>query len=318
MVAVLVIFALSGLLVGCDRAGRTADIVRDRPQVVATTTIVGDIVARVGGEDIDLRVLLPPGADPHGYIFRPVDMTAAADADVLFVNGAGLEGHLDRLVRTAGTRSVIALDRGIDVRRLPRPHTHDDHGHHDCQQCATGATDPHFWFDPLNVKIWATTIADALTEIVPDRQAAFEARAAQLQVELDELHEWIQQQVKLIPPERRLLASDHKSFGYFADRYEFTEVGVILPSFDSMAQASARHVGQLMDALRAQEIPAIFIGMNVNPNLAERISRDSGVELVRLHTESLTDDDGTAPDYFAYMRYNVRKLVQHLGVAATP
>jgi len=302
--------------VGCGGPDRERTDPDGPLRVTATTTIVGDMVQRIGGDEIALRVLLPLGADPHGYIFRPADMAAVADADLLFINGGGLEGHLDRLLQAAGSSTEsVSLACGISARPLPaaaREHTHDN-GHEHCHTHTHGGMDPHFWFDPHNMMIWCNTIAEALSKWMPEHQADFEARAAAVQTELRALDEWIEEQVERIPPERRVLVADHHMLGYFADRYGFEEVGVILPSFDSMAQASARHLGRLTNQLRAQSVPAIFVGMNVNPTLAERVSEDTGTPLVRIHLESLTEPDGTAPDYFAMMRYNVQKMVEYLG-----
>lgn len=309
------------VLTGCGDPTRE-QVDGDGPlRVAATTTIVGDMVERIGGDAIALRVLLPRGADPHGYIFRPVDMAAVADADLLFINGGGLEGHLERLLQAAGnTTETVSLAHGIDHRlftdQCDSCHSHH-HDHEDApghtHQHDRGAIDPHFWFDPHNMMIWCDTIAVALGQWMPAHAAVFQERAAAVQAELRELDEWITEQVARIPPTRRVLVTDHQTFGYFARRYGFEEVGVILPSFDSMAQASARHLGRLTKQLREQAVPAIFIGMNVNPTLAERVSEDTGIPVIRVHLESLTGPDGTAPDYFAMMRYNVQQMVDHLG-----
>ena len=305
--------ALCGVGLGC---GRTAERGDDGPlKVVATTTIVGDIVARVGGDAIAVYSLLPYEADPHDYIFRPADVARAIDADVLFINGAGLEGHLNRLVaQAARDTTIVSLERGIPIRALDpyHGHYHEQGDHTHSEACVHGDGDPHYWEDPHNVMIWARTIAEALTAHRPELAGVFDARAEALIAELAGLDEWIREQVALIPPERRKLVTDHLSLGYFADRYGFKQVGVILRSFDSMAQPSAREVGRLIDTLNELDVPALFVG-DANPGLASQIAADTDTAMVVLQHGSLTAPDGAAPDYFAYMRYNVEALVRHLG-----
>jgi ABC-type Zn uptake system ZnuABC Zn-binding protein ZnuA len=310
----LLTLAFCGAGLGC---GRPVERSGEGPlQVVATTTIVGDIVARVGGDAVAVYSLLPYEADPHDYIFRPADVARAIDADLLFINGAGLEGHLDRLVaQVARDTTVVSLERGIPIRALDAYHGHyhepGDHTH--SEACVHGDGDPHYWEDPHHVMIWARTIAQELSAQRPEQAKAFDERAEALIAELAGLDEWIVEQVARIPPERRKLVTDHLSLGYFADRYGFEQVGVILRSFDSMAQASAREVGHLIDTLKELDVPALFVGAALNPNLARQIAADTGTELVVLQHGSLTAPDGDAPDYFAYMRYNVEALVRHLG-----
>ena len=296
-------------LVACRPGDVLSPSEGERPRIVATTSIVGDIVQRVGGDDIRLQVLVPPRADPHDYIFRPADMVVAADADLLFINGGGLEGHLDRLLKgVARPEQIVSLVQGIPMRHFEGAH-HHAHGD-DCEDSA--ALDPHVWTDPNHVMIWAETIARALSQLAPEYAEAFSARANELIEDLRELDTWIAEQVAVIPPERRLLVTDHYAMGYFAARYGFEEAGVVIRSLDSAAQPSARDLVRLIDELKARQIPAIFVGMSVNPQLARQIARDSGVSLVPLYSGALSESDGPAADYFAYMRYNVSALVEYL------
>lgn len=309
---VCVLFAL----VGC---GSRPDAASGLIRVVATTTIVGDMVQRVGGEDIELVVLLPDEADPHDYILKPADLAQASRADIIFINGAGLEGAMERALRRAAPQALfVSLAERIPLRHFDDPHHHHHHHHHghDHHDCDHGEVDPHFWADPNMVMIWVDHIADVLTQAVPDSSDAFITRAQTLRTELEALHHWIEEQVETIPSERRLLVTDHLSLGYFADRYGFTQKGVIIRSFDSMAQPSAREIASLIDTLRTYDVPALFVGASVNPALAQRISEDTGMALATLFSGALTGPDGDAPDYFAYTRYNVSTLVTYLG--ATP
>lgn len=309
----VVVACMLGLLTGCGRVGPLSD---DGPlRVVATTTIVGDVVANVGGDAIDLHVLIPPGTDPHHAIFRPADLALASDAHLVFINGGRLEGQIDRLLRNVGDPDrIVSLDRNIAARRAHDHHHHHDHGHgHHHHHHHHDDVDPHFWTDPHNVMIWADTIAAALTEHRPELADEFAARAAAYQEQLRELDAWILERVAQLPESNRRLVTDHLSLGYFADRYGFEQAAVILPSFDTMAQPAARHVASVIEAIRAQNVPAIFIGAAVNPALASQIARDTGTQLVVLPSDSLTTADGPAPDYLSYMRMIVDALIDNLA-----
>lgn len=280
----------------------------ERPLIVATTTIVGDIVRRVAGDAIRLQVLVPPNADPHDYIFRPADMVAAAEAELVFVNGAGLEGHMDRLIRgVLRPERIVSLAQGIPVRHFEEP---DAHAHGD--DCVHDDIDPHFWTNPRNVMVWSHTIATALSRLSPEEGPAFDARAKELVEDLDTLDSWIEEQLAGIAPEHRLLVTDHHALGYFADRYGFEVAGVVIKSLDSVAQPSARDLAALIDSIRARQVPVIFVGSTVNPQLATQIARDAGVTLVPIYSGALSDAGGEAPDYFSYMRHTVSAIAKHL------
>ncbi len=290
------------------------DTPAELPRVVVTTPIIGSVVAEIGAEDIHLDVLMPPGSDPHDVIFRPADMALAARADVLIINGAGLEGNLDRLLSSVSHPDrIMALSDAMPLRestcKEDHGHHHDHHHHHH------GDADPHFWMDPHNVMIWADTIAEALSQARPDRSEAFVQRAADYQAALHELDEWITEQAAQIPSAQRVLVTDHKSMGYFAARYGFEQVGVIIPSFDTASQPAARGLAHLLDQIDAHQVPAIFVGESGNKTVAGQLARDAGVPLVVLPLESLTDSDGPAPDYLSYMRHNIGTMIQHLAAA---
>jgi ABC-type Zn uptake system ZnuABC Zn-binding protein ZnuA len=287
-----------------ERSGAEAVPLREgeRLRVVATTTIVGDVVRAVGGDAIALTVLLPVGADPHTFEPTPQDVAAVADAHVVFVNGAGLEVFLEPLLANAGGGAkVVVVSAGIPFRRLGSEHEGE-----------AGEVDPHVWFDPLNVVIWTRNIERALSTLDPANSETYAANAARYEAALRELDAWIREQVAQVPPQRRKLVTDHAVFGYFADRYGFEQVGAIMPGFSSAAQPAAQELARLEDAIRALGVPAVFVGTTVNPTLAQRIAEDTGVQLVFLYTGSLSEPGGPADSYLALMRYNVTAIVEAL------
>ena len=302
--ACLAALALALLAAACGPAGAPADGSGGAGlRVVATTTIVGDVVAAVGGGEIDLTVLLPVGADPHSLQPTPRDMAAVAEAGVLFVNGLGLERFLEPLLESAGgNAAVVSVSEGIEVRRLEAGHGHG----------ARGDVDPHVWTDPGNVAVWARNVAAALGELEPANAAAYRAAAAAYAAELAELDRWIAAQVARVPPERRKLVTDHNTLAYFAERYGFRQVGVVFPGFSALSEPSAGDLARLATAVREQGVAAVFVGTTVNPGLAERIAEDAGIAVVAVYTGSLSEAGGPADNYISLMRYNVTAIVNAL------
>jgi manganese/iron transport system substrate-binding protein len=281
----------------------------ERLRVVATTSIVADIVSRVGGNHIDLTQLMPLGVDAHAFEPTPRDVATIADAHVVFVNGAGLEPFLDTLVDSAEGVPVVSVSAGIDL--LPfelddqDDDDDDDHGHE-------GEGDPHVWFDPNQVLVWVHNIEEVLSDLDPQRADSYTANAEAYEAELEALDDWIRDQVAGVPEERRLLVTDHALLTYFAAQYGFEQVGAVIPAATTVAEPSAQELAALQDAIGQYSVPAIFVGHEVNSRVAEQIAADTGVELVFIYTESLSDESGPAATYLDYMRYNVNAIVEGL------
>jgi ABC-type Zn uptake system ZnuABC Zn-binding protein ZnuA len=180
----------------------------------------------------------------------------------------------------------------------------DDHEHE--------TLDPHVWFSPANVVIWTRNIAQALGTLDPAHREAYTANAAAYAKSLNELDAWIEAEVEKVPPERRNLVTDHMALSYFADRYGFEMVGTVVKGFSSAAEPSAQEVARLEEEVRKHQVPAIFVGLTVNPKLAQRIAEDTGIRLVPLYTGSLSASGGEADTYLKFMRYDVTAIVRAL------
>ncbi|MBN1858644.1 zinc ABC transporter substrate-binding protein [Candidatus Bipolaricaulota bacterium] len=274
--------------------------------VVATTTIIGDVVERIGGEEIELTVLIPVGVDPHAFEPTPRDMVSLADADLVFINGAGLEQALIPLLESSGA-ILVDLSARIALRTLDIADDAAANGDGHSQ-----GTDPHVWFDPTNVMIWSDEIDEALSEADPDHGQLFSARAADYRALLAELDAWIWDNVARLSRGQRLLITDHALLGYFAARYGFRQLGTVLPGFSSLSEPSARDVARLQDEIAASGVTAIFVGKTVNPALAQRIATDTHVSLVELYTGALGDAQGPAANYLQLMRTNTTNIVEAL------
>ncbi len=274
-------------------------------RVVATTSFVAEVLSQVGGDEINLRMLLPLGADPHSYEPTPQDVRTLAEADVVFINGLGLEVFLERTLEAAGGRAVVvSLSEGIETLTFGEDTDHEADEH--------GGLDPHVWLDPLNMVRWAKNAAAALAALDPERAEGYRQRAAAYTARLLALDEWIRAEVETLPPEARRLVTDHEELGYFAARYGFEVVGAIVPAYSSAAEPSAQDLASLGSTIRELRVPAVFVSSAVNPDLAARVAQDTGTRLVTLYAHSLTEASGPAPTYVDLMEYNVRAIVSGL------
>jgi ABC-type metal ion transport system, periplasmic component/surface adhesin len=311
------------LLAACAPSGRAPSAASGaRPlAVVATTSIVGDVVRQIGGEGVQVTVLLPVGADPHTFEPSPQDVARVAEADVVFAVGAGLEVFLEPLLKNAGGKALhVELAEGIPLRPFEaiavhreegeeseHGHEHEDHGHkHE------GPWDPHVWLDPLNVITWTHTIEATLSRLDPERADRYRRNAEAYRAQLRELDAWIREQVAQIPPENRKLVTEHQVFGYFAHRYGFEQVGTIVPGVTTIVQPSPQELAALEEAIRALGVKAIFVSSTVDPALARRVAEDTGTRLVQLYVDSLGEPGSEADSYIGMMRVNVRRIVEAL------
>jgi ABC-type Zn uptake system ZnuABC Zn-binding protein ZnuA len=283
----------------CSCGGGPPETTGGRLKVLATTTIIGDVVRQVGRDNISLTVLLPVGTDPHDFQPRPHDAAALAEADIIFSNGAGLETFLQPILESTGSTSkLVELSTGITL--LPLPGSSQTTG------------DPHTWMDPNNVLTWTQNIATALSAVDPEHGVEYQSNAVAYNLLLHDLDAWIRTEVKQIPPQNRLLVSDHAVLGYFAARYGFTQEGTITGSFSSEAAPSARELAALEDKIRQSGVRAVFVSEAVNQVLAGQIAADTGIKSVWIYHASLTAPGGPVPSYLEFMRYNVKVIVDAL------
>jgi ABC-type Zn uptake system ZnuABC Zn-binding protein ZnuA len=277
----------------------------DKLRVVATTTIIGDVVGKVGGENIELTVLLPVDADPHSFSPAPKIIAEIETADIVFINGFGLEESLEDLITNIAEDKVISISEDIEpIEFNDLPVKEIEHNH--------GRVDPHVWMSPLNVQIWVNRTVEALSALDPIHRDIYLSNAEAYLSGLSALHDWILEQVAQIPQEDRVLITDHATFGYFAELYKFNIIGVLHPDGSTLAEPSAQDIAKLENAIEAYNIPVIFISTTSNQTLAERVSLDTGVKIIPLYSGSLSSIDGPAPTYVQMMRYDVNKIVSAL------
>jgi ABC-type Zn uptake system ZnuABC Zn-binding protein ZnuA len=263
-------------------------------------------VKNIGGDQIDMSVLLPPGADPHNFEPSPKDIVLVSEADLIFINGAGLESFMARLLEnTGGNATVVSLSDGLELIDAAEEGGHAG-GSND------GGSDPHVWMDPNYVQHWVTRIEQALSEADPGHAAAYKANGQNYRQALSDLDGWIIRQVAQVPEVNRKIVSDHVVFGYFARRYGFEQVGAVIPSISTLASPSAQELADLEDAIQTLGVRAIFVDSTVNPALSQRIASDTHTQLVPIYSGSLSNNSGPAATYLDFMRTNVSAVVQAL------
>jgi len=263
--------------------------------VVASFSVLGDIVAEIGGDRIALRTLVGPDGDAHSFEPSPADAKAVAEADLVIVNGLGLEAWMDRLVRSSGYRGpLVVASEGV------RPRTMVEDG-------AT-VTDPHAWQDLANGRIYVSNVAAALAQADPGNAAAYESNAARLQAELADLDRYTRREIEAVPAAKRRVITTHDAFGYFGAAY-----GVIFQAPEGIstdAEPSAAALARLIDQIKREKIKALFFENMSDPRLMQVISRETGAALGgALYSDALSPPDGPAPTYPAMFRNNVPKLV---------
>jgi zinc/manganese transport system substrate-binding protein len=283
-------------------------------RVVASFSILGDLVTQVGGDAVQVTTLIGPGVDAHTFDPAPADLVALEDADVIFEIGLGFEPWLDRFfasTQPAGMR--IVASEGVTPRQAGANEVAaGDQAGTDEQR--PGAVDPHIWGNVANAIVMVNTIRDALMAADPAHAATYRANAAAYTKRLQALDTWIRQQVAMLPADRRKLVTSHDTLGYFADAYGFQIIGTALGSLstevgDPSAQEIVALIGQIEDA----GVPAIFAETVSNPDLMASIAAEAGVTLApTLYTDALGPPGSPGATYEEMMRSNVTTIVDAL------
>jgi len=277
-------------------------------KVLAAENFIADIAQNVAGDRVKVDSLIPTGVDPHAFEPVPQDVAKIANCSVLIVNGAGLEeSWLQKtLANAGGSHLLIEASAGL-ASRTPRP------GELVTPGAQGEATDPHFWLDPTKVITYTENIRDGLIKADPAGKDVYTRNAEAYIGQLMTLDQWVTGQVSQIPPGRRLLVTNHESLGYFSDRYGFNIVGTIIPSVSPEASPSAQQIARLIDQIKATHAPAIFLEAGSNPQLADQIAQETGVEVITdLYTHFLTGPGGNAPTYIDMIKYNTQIIVNAL------
>ena len=325
---ILLLLLVLLLLAGCSAAGsglkatgETATELQIPPleavssegalRVIATTSVIGDVVAHVGGEAIELTTLMSAGQDPHSYQPSASDLTTVASADVIFIHGWNLEEGLVRdLANVAGEVPLVPVAAGVEpIVRHAESGAADEH--------EGGAIDPHTWLDPRQVVQWVRNIETTLSTLDPETEALYAANAQNYIAELEALLAYYDEQVARIPPERRKLVTNHDALAYFARAYDFEVVGTVVPGASTLAEPSASEIVALVQSMEQAGVCTIFAETTANRQVAETVAAELSsceqVQVLSLYTGSLGDSNSGADSYIGMMRANIDLIVRGLA-----
>lgn len=262
--------------------------------VVASFTVLADVVKQVGGDHVKVSSLVGPNGDPHEFEPSPADAKRLNAAKVTFVSGEGLEGWMDRLITASGYKGTpVVVSEGINTRTMV-----DD---------GKTVTDPHVWNSPVNVKIWVANIEKALSAADPADAADFKANAERYTKVLTELDAYAHSKFDKVPEDRRKVLTSHDAFGYFGREYK---VNFLAPlGFSTETEASAAKVAQLIEQIKTEHVKTYFFENSNDPRLVKQVAKATGAQPGgELYVEALSKSNGPASTYEKMFRYNVDQL----------
>ena len=270
-------------------------------QAVATFSILGDLVRNVGGDRVDVTTLVGPNGDAHVYSPTPGDARKLAAANIVFVNGLGLEGWMTRLVAASGTKApTVIVTKGITPRHMQ-----------DGENRGRSAIDPHAWQSIADAKIYVANIRNGLVAIDPAGKSIYDANATAYLAKLGELESAVKAAIDSIPADRRKIITTHDAFGYFGAAYGMTFIAP--EGVSTEAEPSAKDVARIITQIKKQKIPAVFLENISDPRLIDQIARETGAIVGgTLYSDALSEPGGPAATYIDMMRHNVHEFTKAL------
>ena len=318
----LMAIALLAMMLGPVRA-------ESRLDVVATFSILGDMVQQVGGDRVKVTSLVGPDGDTHVYRPTPKAAKAIAQTKVLFVNGLEFEGWIERLVESSGFKGrMVTATVGIEALKMEEEGHHDDHDkhgkkdHHDDhdkhgkkdghEHHNHGEYDPHAWHSLANARIYVRNIVDGLAAADPQGAKAYRANAERYIKEIKSLESEMEKAMKSISADGRKVVTPHDAFGYLGSTYGIKFLAPV--GISTEAEASAGDVAKLIRQIKKEKISAIFVENITDRRLLDQIVRETGARVGgTLYSDALSKANGPAGTYLDLMRHNIRTLVKALG-----
>ncbi|MEM1276170.1 MAG: zinc ABC transporter substrate-binding protein [Pseudomonadota bacterium] len=267
----------------------------DKMQIVASFSILGDMVEEVVGDLATVTTIVGPDADAHIYQPSVADARAVAEADVIFVNGLGFETWSDALISESGTEADVHIaTAGITPLKVE------------------GETDPHAWNSLPNGMIYVQNIAAVMSEAMPDHADEISANAEAYMAELKSLDTDARDRLSKLPEDRRTVVTAHDAFGYLADAYGLTFLAPV--GMDTDAEPSAKEVAELIDQLKADGAAALFVENITSPALVQQISDETGIAIGgQIYSDALSEQGGPATSYLAMFQHNLSTILTALS-----
>jgi len=287
------------LLIGLILAGWLKPLQAAEPlRVVASFSILGDLVRQIGGERVVVDTLVGPEEDAHMFDPAPKDAALIAAANLLIINGLGFEGWIDRLIKASGGSPYLVV-------------ASEDVLSHRATIDGSNIVDPHAWQDVSNVRLYAQNIAKTLILIDPAGENIYKSQLSRYDADLATLDREIRTALAAIPPDRRKIVTTHDAFGYFSRAYG---VEMMAPQgVSTESEPSAKDVARIIRQVKADHIPAVFLENISDPRLAQRIASESGAKMGgKLYSDALSREKEPAGTYIAMMKANIRELTKAL------
>lgn len=284
-------------------------------KAVASFSILGDIVKNVGGDRVAVTTLVGPDGDAHVFQPTPSDARALAEAQIVFLNGLGFEGWMERLAQSAGYKGpVVVASTGVAPQKMEDDDDHKGHAHGHSHGAKGkkdahdhGAIDPHAWQDPRNVQLYVDNITAGLIKADSAGEAQYKANATAYKQQLVALDTWAKGEIALVPKPKRKVITSHDAFGYFASAYGVAFLAPVGMSTD--AEPSAKQVAALIRQIRKEKTTALFVENITNPKLIEQIGKETGVKIGgRLYSDALSKPGEAGDTYLKMVRHNVTLL----------
>jgi ABC-type Mn2+/Zn2+ transport system ATPase subunit/ABC-type Zn uptake system ZnuABC Zn-binding protein ZnuA len=269
-----------------------------RPRVLATINIIADMAAHVAGPHLEINSLLPAGTDPHTYEPTPKDARVVSEADLILKNGLHLEGWLDKLIASAGSGIPVG-----EVTRLVAPIRSADY---------QNSYDPHAWMTLANARLYVQAITSIFSEQFPGFKHSFKENAARYLAEIEATELKIRAMTESIPPKKRFLITSHDAFRYFSRAYGFEVASIMGTSTD--ADVSLLDINHLIHMVKANQVPAIFVEMAINPKILSQLASDLGIAIGgKLYTDSFGPKGSEADNYLKMMIFNAKTITSALS-----
>lgn len=273
-------------------------------QVVASFSILGDMVAQVGGDRVRVTTLVGADSDAHAYEPTPAAVKEVRAAALVVVNGLGFEGWLDRLITVSGYKGpVVVTSAEVNPRGMKDAHGHGGAGGHDQH-----TIDPHAWQSLDNGRLYVEAIARGLSGVDPEGAGYYDERAAAYIRRLAEIDAWARAEFSSIPDGKRRMITSHDAFGYLGDAYG---IEILSPmGAGTASEPSAGGVRMLIKQIKAEKITAVFVENISNPRMIEQIARESGVTVGgELYSDALSGANGPAASYLDMFQNNIRQII---------
>ncbi len=270
-------------------------------KIVATASMIADMARNIAGDKLDIDCIVPIGGDPHLHESTPRDAILVSHANMVLMNGLTFEGWLSELIDNSGTTAeTVLVTKGIKaVESL----------------AYKNSADPHAWMDASNGLIYIKNIKDAFIKIDPENQSTYEANYEAYKKKLEELDQFIMDQIKTIPQEQRILITSHDAFQYYGRRYGIQLEAILGTSTDADVQTS--DIMRINKVIRKNKVPAVFIESTINPKLLQQLARDNNIVIGgQLYADSIGDIDSPAPSYYDMLKHNTITIVGALNRVA--